>query len=167
MDLDFPNYESFADIDLAYSDFIEKLIKLIGTIAPLEKSRVKNNSQEWFDGEVAEKIAIRERNLKKFKTSQLHIDKEIYLKSKNEVTNLIKVKKHDFFENKLNENIGNPKNLWKTVQSLGLPKKSSNVSNTCLKENEKNIFNPKSTVESFKDFFSNVANFVFFFFLIK
>ena len=36
-DLDFPNYETFTDIDLAYSDFIEKLTKLIDTIAPLRK----------------------------------------------------------------------------------------------------------------------------------
>ena len=95
---------------------------------------------------------------KLFKKSKLHIDREIFLKSKKKVTDLIKLKKHDFFKNKLNENIGDPKNLWKTLQSLGLPKKTSSVSNICLKQNDKNVFSPKATAEMFKDFFSNIAS---------
>ena len=157
-DLDFPNYETFTDIDLAYSDFIQKLTNLLDNIAPLKKSRVKNNSQEWFDGEIAEQIVVRDKNLKLFKKSKLHIDREIYLESKKKVTELIKLKKHEFFENKLNENIGNPKDLWKTIRNLGLPKKASGVSNICLKQNGKSVFNPIATAEIFKDFFSNIAS---------
>ena len=143
---------------MAYSDFIQKLTNLLDNLAPLKKSRVKNNSREWFDSEIAEYIAIRDKNFKLFKKSKLHIDSEIYLKSKKKVTDLIKLKKHDFFENKLNQNIGDSKNLWKTLQSLGLPKKTSSVSNICLKQNDKNVFSPKATAEMFKDFFSNIAS---------
>ena len=72
-------------------------------------------------------------------------------------------KKHEFFENNLNENnlnenVGSPKNSWKTIQSLGLPKKAPIVPNICLNQNGKSIFNPQSTAEIFKDFFSNIAN---------
>ena len=35
-DLDFPNYELFTDIDLAYFDFIQKLINVLDKIAPKE-----------------------------------------------------------------------------------------------------------------------------------
>ena len=157
-DIDFPNYETFTDIDLAYSDFIGKLTKVIDTIAPLRKSKIKNNSQEWFDREVADQIAIRDKKFKKFKTSKLHIDNEIYLESKKAVTDIIKLKKQEFFESKLNENIGNPKGFWKTIKSLGLPKRSSGVSNICLKQNGKNIFNPKSIAKIFKDTFSTLAS---------
>ena len=60
-ELDFPNYETFTDIDAAYSDFIDRITKVIDNIAPLKKSRTKNNNnQEWFDREVAEIIAIRD-----------------------------------------------------------------------------------------------------------
>ena len=52
-DLDFPDYELFTDIDLAYFDFIEKITSVLDKIAPLKKTRIKNNSQEWFDREVA------------------------------------------------------------------------------------------------------------------
>ena len=157
-DLDFPNYELFTDIDLAYFDFIQKLTSVLDKIAPLKKCKVKNNSQEWFDGEVAEQIAIRDKNFKRFKKTKLHIDKEIFLESKKKVTELIRLKKHEFFENKLNENIGSPKNLWKTIRSLGLPKKAPKAPNICLNQNGKSIFNPQSTAEIFKDYFSNIAN---------
>ena len=67
-DINFPNYENFQDTNLAYSDFINKLTSIINTIAPTKKKKVKNNSQDWFDGEVAEKIAIRDKLLKNLKS---------------------------------------------------------------------------------------------------
>ena len=44
-------------------------------VAPIKSRRIKQNSQEWFDGEVAEKIRVRYKLFKKFKKSKLHIDK--------------------------------------------------------------------------------------------
>ena len=42
--------------------------------------------------------------------------------------NLIAKKKKEFFENKLKECIGKPKDLWKASKSLGLP----NISGGCI-----------------------------------
>ena len=53
--VNFPNYENFQDTNSAYSDFLSKLIIVINSIAPIKQSKVKNRSQEWFDGEIAEK----------------------------------------------------------------------------------------------------------------
>ena len=36
-------------------------------------------------------------------------------------------KKKTFLENKLTESIGKPKDLWKTLRTLGLPSKTSFV----------------------------------------
>ena len=40
--------------------------------------RIKNTSTEWFDREIAEKLSIRDKLFKKFKSSRLNIDWEIY-----------------------------------------------------------------------------------------
>ena len=48
----------------------------------MKQSRIKNNTQEWFDGEIMEKIAIRDKHFKKFKKSKLHIDEQIFKQSK-------------------------------------------------------------------------------------
>ena len=46
--------------------------------APIKSRQIKHNSQEWFDGEVAEKISVCDKLPKKSKNSKLNIDKEIY-----------------------------------------------------------------------------------------
>ena len=83
---------------------------------------MKNQSSEWFDGELAEQISNRDKLFKKFKKSKLHIDELIYKEAKNTVQRLIKEKKKKFFSKKLEENIGEPKELWKNLKKLGLPK---------------------------------------------
>ena len=69
--IDFPNYHNFDNI---------------------------KNAQEWFDGEVAEKISVCDKLFKKFKKkSKLHIDKEICKIARYEVQKLISHKKKGFF----------------------------------------------------------------------
>ena len=44
----------------------------------MKERRVNQNSQEWFDGEIADEIENHNRLFKKFKTWKLHI-KKIFL----------------------------------------------------------------------------------------
>ena len=73
---DFDSF-NFKNINDAYSNFIQKVIGAIDLVAPKSR-RIKQNSQEWFDSEVTEKISICDKLFKKFKKSKLYIDKEIY-----------------------------------------------------------------------------------------
>ena len=156
-DIDFPNYEHFSDIDAAYSDFIFKLTGVIDRMAPMRQSKIKNYTQEWFDEEVAEKINIREKCFKKFKKTKLHVDEEIFKEAQKDARNTINRKKKEYFEFKLTESIGKPKDLWKTIKGLGLESKSVSTPNVCLKENNSYIFDPKQVANIFKNFFSNLA----------
>ena len=152
----FPNYENFQNIDEAYSDFLNKFMNIINTLAPLREIRVKSRTQEWFDGEIAAAIKVRNRNFKTFKKSRLVSDEQIYKDSKYFCRNLIRSKKTTFFQNKLRENIGKPKELWKTLKSLGLSKRNTAAS-ICLKKEGTLSFDEKENSEIFKDFFSKLA----------
>ena len=68
-------------IDAAYTDFLNKLMKVIKEIAPSKEIRIKNNSQDWFHREVADLIHVREKLLLMYKKSKLQIDQEIYKKN--------------------------------------------------------------------------------------
>ena len=57
---------------------------------------------------------------------------------------MIKDKKKIFFTGKLNENIGKPKELWKSLKSLGLPSKKSSCSTICLEKDGILSFDPKA-----------------------
>ena len=95
--LNFPNYRNLNDINEAYNDFIQKIINVIDKFAPLKERRVKQNSQEWFDGEIADEIKNRDKLFKKFKKSKLHIDKDIYNAARYKVRKMIFDKKRSFF----------------------------------------------------------------------
>ena len=81
----------------------------------------------------------------------------IYREAKNTVQRLIKEKKKKFFSKKLEENIGEPKELWKNLKKLGLPKTKTPSANICLKENDGLSFCSLSITKNFKEFFSNLA----------
>ena len=157
-EIDFPDYSNLKDINEAYSDFTGKVASVIDEIAPIKEVRVKSNSQDWFDAEINEEIERRDKLLAKFKKSRSHSDNENYKKSRNKVQRMIKDKKKNFVIGKLNDNIGKPKELWKSLKSLGLPSKKSSSATICLEKDGILSFDPKTNAEIFKDFYSNLAN---------
>ena len=69
---------------------------------------------------------------------------------------MIKNEKKNFVIGKLNENIGKPRKLLKSLESLGLPSKKSSSSTICLQKDRILSFDPNA--EIVKDFYSNLAN---------
>ena len=88
-----PNHDSFDNLDLAYSDFISRLESVINVLGPVKTVRIKNNTREWFDGEIAEEIHKRDKQYKNFKLTKLHVDEDLYREARNAVQNLIQKKK--------------------------------------------------------------------------
>ena len=110
-----------------------------------------------FDKEIAEKLSLRDKLFKKFKSSHLNIDWEIYKKARNEVQRTIKQKKIQYLEEKLSEDIAKQKELWQTLKQLGLPNKKNSPSNTCLKNKNGLLFDSMSIAETFKKYNSSLA----------
>ena len=153
-----PNYDTFGNPDLAYSDFISRLESVINVVAPINIVRVKNNTREWFDGETGEEIYKRDKLHKKFKLTKLHVDEDLYKEARNAVQNLIRKKKKAYFEEKLKANTANPKKLWETLKELGLQNNRSPSSNICLKKKDGLTFDSFAISGVFQKFYSNLAN---------
>ena len=66
-------------------------------------------------------IKPREKLIKQFRSTKLHIDKDLHEEARYHAVKLIKQKKSKFYKEKLKENIDQPKELWKAMKSLGLP----------------------------------------------
>ena len=94
--INFPDYSIFSNVNIAYKDLVEKILSVVDKIAPFKVLRVKNNTQEWFDSEVAEAIDLRDKRLKHFRSTKLHVDEELYKEAKYQAQKLIKVKKSNF-----------------------------------------------------------------------
>ena len=52
---------------------------------------------------------------------------------KYQVQNLIKKKKREFYEANLRQKINEPKELWKTLKTMGLRSKMETAPNICVK----------------------------------
>ena len=92
----FPNYGKCTDVNYAYRDLVNKITQVINNLAPYKTITVKNQFNEWFDGELAEQISNRDKLFKKLKKSKRHIYELIYKETKNTVQLLIKEKKKRF-----------------------------------------------------------------------
>ena len=66
-------------------------------------------------------------------------------------------KRNNLITEKLEENIGRPKELWRTLKSLGLSKTNSSPK-ICLEKDNNLSFDHKEIAETFKDYFSNLAS---------
>ena len=150
----FPDYQNFNDVTEAYDDFIQKIVVAIGEV---KGRRIRQNSQEWFDGKISEAIKNCDKLLKKFKRSRLHIDKELYNAARYKVHKMISNKKKDYFENKSNECIGKLEEVWKAFKSLGLPKKISLYEVSTLKVNKTVQHDTNLVLGGFKEYYSNLA----------
>ena len=73
-----PNYDSFDNLDLAFSDFNSRFKSVVNAIAPIKTVRIKNNTRKWFDGQNAEKIQKQEKLYKNFKLTELHVEEDTY-----------------------------------------------------------------------------------------
>ena len=73
----------------AYSNLIQKLMKVTDKVASGKNKRIKRNSQEWFDSEISEELIIRGKLFKKYKKTRLNVDKEIYKRARYSVPNFI------------------------------------------------------------------------------
>ena len=108
-------------------------MNFIDKVATMKERWIKQNSSEWFDGEIVNEIKNCNRSFKKFKKSKLRIGKGFYNAARYKLQKMIFNKKRTFFENKLTESIGKPKDLWKTLRSLRLPSKTSSCELNALK----------------------------------
>ena len=104
-----------------------------------------------------EKVNERDKLFKKFKKCRLHVDKDNYKEARNEVQKLFRTKEKAYFESELTENIGKPKELWKSLKSLGLKFERSISNIKCLENDKSANFDVKDLAEYFSAYFSNLA----------
>ena len=79
----------FWNVNVAYSDLLNKISETIDRVVPIKEIRIKNNTQELFDNGIEEAIRNREK-------SNLQTDYNFYIEAKYNTRKLIKQKKKNF-----------------------------------------------------------------------
>ena len=52
VEINLPEYKKFDNVNVAYSNLIQKLMEVIDKVAPVKSKRIQKNSQKWFDSEI-------------------------------------------------------------------------------------------------------------------
>ena len=110
-------------------------MNVVDKLAPLKQIRVKSNSKPWFDGEILERMWVRDKLRKKYTKSGLQIDFDMFKNAQKQARQFTKIKKCEYIKEQLKANIAKPSKLWKVLKSIGLPSNDNNVAKVCLKEN--------------------------------
>ena len=60
----FPNYNIFSNVNVAYSNLLNKISDTIDNVTPIKETKIKKKTttQEWFDKETADAIKIRDKS---------------------------------------------------------------------------------------------------------
>ena len=128
-------------------------MKFIDNVALCKTTRVKGNTLN-FDGDVLENLRSRDEIFKTFKKTMLH---KLKKKAKYDAQKLNAAKKQVFFDEKLSERVGKTKELWNTLKSLAIPKKTVVSNFNAIDDNKPLTYDIKTMSKVFKDFFSNLG----------
>lgn len=146
------------DVNNVFKVFFDNIMYAIDLISPEKNCKVGNNNNPWFNSVVFS--AQKKRNLayKKFREMKSMIHWEEYKKCRNEMVKAIRNEKTKYFEEKIDKNTHNPKEMWRVIKNLiG----SSNVSETVwdsIKFDLKFSNNVLSTADAFNYYFIDSLN---------
>ena len=97
------------NIDSAWNCFKQLFRSVIDDIAPFKEIRVKQRSEPWFDTELRDLIQKRDKALSDFNKNKDPCQYSYYKKLRNKVQYEIKKSKSNYYKQKVEENIKNPK----------------------------------------------------------
>ena len=125
-------WKSFWDLRLTPSELWELLITIVrdslDKICPLKRIVVRDQQQNWFDGEINKAIMEKAALYKTAYKSNATEDWERARTAKKRARQLIVGKKRDYITNSLEENRPAPKKFWNDIQNnLYFGKIKSNV----------------------------------------
>lgn len=153
------------DMEIFYSNMNNIIEKHINEIMPIVEIEINNNRLPWYDSEVKTRVHERDLSYKMFKNASLN-DKEglwnEYKIKRNKVVNLLKKKKTNYYENKIDIAKDDPKRMWKTIKELINPNKDDSICTEIItfENNGKmvKILDVKDKAENFNNYYIQSIN---------
>ena len=98
-----------------------KILGIIDIMCPIRSFRVNEVREEWITNEALEAIRDKDRALRKAKRTGKLGDWETTKRLRNRVVRDLENLRAEYLKNQQEANKGDPKNVWKIVQSV-IPK---------------------------------------------
>ena len=126
-------------------------LKIADTHAPIRTRRVRNKKSPWITTELRELITGRNRLKRQAILTKQPSIWDKYRKERNRISNEIKMAKANYYKSEVEQNVGNPKEIWRTISELTYRKCTSNSSISELKSGDNSFTKPAETCEILND----------------
>ena len=121
-------------IDKLWDLMITIIIDSLNLICPLKLITIRDDQEDWFDGELLREIKRKDELYKIACTTQNPVDWLQLKRGKAKVKRLIIKKKRQFITKKLKEQHSAPKKFWKEIQNnLHFVREKANAGNIIMK----------------------------------
>ena len=131
-------------------------LEVLDKHAPLQNKKIKSKSVPWFTSKIKMLITERDKLKRKAIITKQESDWLIYKKARNQTNTELRKAKTDYYSKKIANQRCNPKQAWKTINSLiGKGKKPTIINELII--NESKLTNPTEIAEGLNEFFANVG----------
>ena len=150
---------NITDVNEAWHNFKTIFLEILDEVAPIKNVRIKTRTEPWINSSILESIWKRDKLLHESNKNKQNkeLRKEFNL-MRNKVQNEIRIAKTNYFKDKIEENKGNSKGLWRQLKSIGYSSKSKNNCKIVLDIDNKSCFEPKTIVEHMNNYFLNIPS---------
>ena len=137
------------DVDKIFTDWNKIFLTVLDKHAPVKTTRVKKDTQpEWFNDEIKEAIKKRDAYHK-------NKDWKQYKQWRNNVNNLKRAHKKDFFSKAITEN-KDTSHLWKHVKNISNPSENSTLPDELI-TGDKTFNTHTDVINNLNAFFANIS----------
>ena len=137
-----------SDTDSMWTLWKELFLEVLDKHAPIQHIRKKSSSIPWLTSEIKKLLFDRDKKKRRAMTTKLNAGWDEYKASRNKVNIALRQAKADYYRNKIATQNNNPKEAWKTINSL-LGRSFSDTSVNELKVNDANVTSPGEIAEAF------------------
>ena len=133
-------------------------LKIADAHAPIRTRRVRNKKSPWITTELRELTTGRNRLKRQAILTKQPSIWDKYRKERNRINNEIKMAKANYYKSEVELNVGNPKEIWRTINELTYRKCTSNSSIRELKSGDNSFTKPAEMCEILNDHFTPSGN---------
>ena len=150
------------DVNHSTSQFILKMNELLDKYVPLKKlsqRQFKQRFKPWISDKILDKIALKNKFLQRSTKCKNSVDKiNLYNRFKdlkNEITDLTRKGKKEFYEKYFAENKNNLKKIWQGIKDIVNIKAKNFDQPTCIQNGDKTITKPSEISNTFNNYFTS------------
>ena len=139
-------------------DWLLKFSAILGIHAPFSNKRLRCKKSPWINSLLIQKMRERDSLKKRFDKNPNDLVWSQFKKARNEVNNLVKKTKRDYFMTQFNTAKRDPKNTWRLINEITSRKTSVNSNVKAIKQEGVKLTNSADITNTFNNYFTTIGD---------